>query len=77
MVDKPRPLGRGTARKDVGFSPEIVSTADYHMIHRTKQPVGAIYELLLMTTIFRSNSKRIVINHDLKVVEQHIKNDGL
>ena len=61
----------------MGFSPEIVSTADYHMIHRTKQPVGAIYELLLMTTIFRSNSKRIVINHDIKVVEQHIKNDGL
>ena len=35
--------------KVVGFSPEIVSTADYHMIHRTKQPVGAIYELQLMT----------------------------
>ena len=65
MVDKPRPLGRGTARKDVGFSPEIVSTADYHMIHRTKQPVGAIYELLLMTATFSSNRKGIDINHDL------------
>jgi len=38
----------------MGFSPEIVSTADYHMIYRTKQPVGAIYELLLLTTTFRS-----------------------
>jgi len=43
----------------MGFSPEIVSTADYHMIHRTKQPVGAIYELLLLTTTFRSwNSQK-------------------
>jgi hypothetical protein len=39
--------------ESVGFSPEIVSTADYHMIHRTQQPVGAIYELLLMTKTFR------------------------
>ncbi len=41
----------------MGFSPEIVSTADYHMIHRTKQPVGTIYELLLMTETFRSDNK--------------------
>ena len=39
----------GQQKKWMGFSPEIVSTADYHMIHRTQQPVGAIYELQLMT----------------------------
>jgi len=40
---------RNNKEESVGFSPEIVSTADYHMIHRTQQPVGAIYELQLMT----------------------------